>query len=624
MESRSSTSVRGEHHTKKISDLSQFLTGVIYPALDKNLDIAFPEFGFKRGPNGFWVATQAPVNFKGYGYTKGKLIATGWGFRSLGTGQPAILWLSYANKLDYPRGPAFFDAVRKLGAKVRVTWDWECPREEIRAAELQERRDHFLEAFFAYAQGALNADCGKFARGYLSRNVGFPLHKLPELDLGYYPSVDEVRRGLNEAGYRSDDADNTGEVLGLFHPKWEGRLILPCWDLDGRRVVNVWGCFPGETPVGEMVYVCLNRPDPNQPFGSRDLPVGLHMAKKLKKRHLLLVQNPLDTLLIHSLGVDEPFPIASGDKMTFEQAETIKKYLQRSGDLTLNFDYDPNVDDIHAETSAALDFLGNSAFRLFAVDPIEMAGKGGYPKRVDPALFIRTKGLQSYRALVSKRTDAAHYRGHAQVTEYNPDNSNDEETPKDVIDAVETLVGVVEERQRAPELDQVFQSLVLNSESAAPVDDEEEAPAIAPEEGEEEIKESTYDIMIKHAQSILELEGQERATSYLLDELQKITGEESTTLAEAYTKTLDPKSDNRQIGFFRAPSATQSSGPEDVVRKSRALSQKLADNVKQGLVKVARDVAAEKIRPGDALRIVASCQEGVQILVKAIQDTDPD
>ncbi len=435
------SNVRGEHYAKKIFELPKFISAILYPALDKYLDKAFPEFAFKRGPHGYWVATDAPVHYRDYGHRQSRLIGSGWGFRSLGTGRPAMLWLSYVNRRVFPSPNEFFGATKKLGERIRITWDWTASRDEIELAILQEKRDHVLEALFSFAQGALQDEAGRYARGYLARQVGFPLHKLVEMDIGYYPSVHEVQSALAEAQFDSEEDRNQSEVLGLYHPKWEGRILGPVWDLSGTRVVNLWGRHPGDTPVGESEYVSLNRPDPSQPFGGKEFPIGLHRAAQLKKKNLLLVESPVHALMVHSMGVEDPFPLAAGGKLTRDQAQSIQRYLQRSGTLTLNFDYNPSGADIHTTSNEAIDTLSGNTYPIYVVDPVEMAGKGTYPRKVDPASYIRTKGVQNYRVLLSKRTDVKHYRGHAKVVEFATDDPQQQNTGKDVIDTVEGRFG---------------------------------------------------------------------------------------------------------------------------------------------------------------------------------------
>ncbi|MCA9411253.1 MAG: hypothetical protein KC944_08580 [Candidatus Omnitrophica bacterium] len=601
--------VRGEHYAKKIFDLPKFITAVLYPALDKYLDKAFPEFGFKRGPQGHWVATDAPVHYRDYGHRNNKLIGTGWGFRSLGTGRPAVLWLSYVNRRSFPTPDEFFSATKRLGERIRITWDWSVSRDEIQQALLQEKRDHILEALFAYAQGALHEEAGRYTRGYLARQVGFPLHKLQEIDIGFYPSVHEVQDALMEAQFTMEEDQNLSEVLGVFHPKWEGRIIGPVWDVSGARVVNLWGRHPGETPVGEAEYVSLNRPDPSQPFGGKEFPIGLHRAAQLKKKNLLLVESPVHALMVQSMGVEDPFPIAAGGKLTSDQARTLQKFLQRSGTLTLNFDYNPNLTDIHVTSNEAIETLTGNTYPLYVVDPVEMAGKGNYPRRVDPASLIRTKGVQHYRVLLSKRTDVQHYRGHAKVVEYASDDPQQQDTGKDVIDTVEGLVDSLEGRHRAPELDELFNSIAMDTPIDLPEEEDEgeiefeipqkKAPstsAIQPPPDSDPMNR-----ILNHAKSIMEYEGLERATEFLQSQLKKEAA--ARVVEESQTPSGPMESDTAR---FSPHSPDPKAG-------------QLAESLRGGLAKIAREVEEGKMEISAALEIVLRCQRGVQSLLEAIQ-----
>ncbi len=610
--------VRGEHYAKKIFELPKFITAILYPALDKYLDKAFPEFAFKKSPNGHWMATDTPVHFRDYGHRNNRLIGSGWGFRSLGTGRPPMLWLSYVNRRNFPPENEFFAATKKLGERIRITWDWAASREEIEQAILQEKRDHVLEALFSFAQGSLQDEPGRYARGFLARQIGFPLDKLAEMDIGFYPSVNEVQNALAEAQFNSEYDQNHAEVLGFYHPKWEGRIIGPVWDVSGTRVVNLWGRYPGETPVGESEYVSLNRPDPSQPFGGKEFPIGINHAAHLKRKNLLLIENPVHALMVRSMGVDDPFPLSAGGKLTREQAQTLQKYLQRSGNLILNFDYDPNLTDIHTITNEAIESLSGNTYPLYVVDPVEMAGKGHYPRKVDPASYIRTKGVQNYRVLLSKRTDVHHYRGHAKVVEYASDDSQHTDTGKEVIDTIEGLVDSLEGRQRSPELDELFNNIVMDSPVEVPLEDEDEGGVEVPPRSSLHIDRSPLDSpspsddpmkkIMDHAKSIMEHEGLERATEYLQNQLKK-----------------DPPSMSLEAAAH-APSPTGSEGDAEQISSEIAhpKAEYLAESLRGGLEKIASEVESGQMAIAPALEIILRCQTGIQRLLQAIQRKSSD
>ena len=611
--------MRGEQYPQKVMDLGNFLTAVVYPALSTNLDKAFPEFKFRRRRDGTWVAETAPVHYTGYGHRQGKLVATAWGFRSLTTGAPFVMWLSYLNKGVFPRGSAFVQSVAKLAAKVRVTFKWDPKPEEVRQAEIQERRDHFLEAFLAFAQGELSGELGKYARAYLSRNVGLPPNRLTDLDLGYYPSPEEVRRAMHDSGYETEEDDNLAEVLGLYHPKWEGRIVGPWWDLNGRSILNLWGRLPGETPVDQSVFVNLNRPGHRELFGSKDIPIQLHEAQKQGRKNLVLLESPVKALLATSLGLVDPFPISTGGPIAKPQVATLCEYLKRNGSLTINMDYDPASTDIHAGTCRVLETMGEVPFQVFVVDPVEMAGKGGHPKSVDPASYIRSKGIQSYKALLSKRTPARHYRGHAMVRMYNPTDHKTEDTPKDVTGAIEDFVGSIEEKRRSPELDRLFHETVLDPNTDLDPDlvgvlpdsdspDEEFVPPDPSSSRPRAAKATSVDTLLREAKSLVGILGPERTAEFLQSQLSGLLLEEVggglTPPEEAGTRVRPPA----------GGAGTNPSGP-----LPRNL-EKLAANIQKGFEGIARGVNAGEVSPRDAIGILLHCQAGIQTLLTSLQE----
>jgi hypothetical protein len=91
------------------------------------------------------------------------------------------------------------------------------------------------------------------------------------------------------------------------------------------------------------------------------------------------------------------------------QVGVLSGYLGRSDTLTLNMDYDPNMREKHLATTRALQTIGKVRFKLHVVDPAEMAGADNHPWPVDAASFVKQKGVQAYRALLSRAPNAEQY-----------------------------------------------------------------------------------------------------------------------------------------------------------------------------------------------------------------------
>ncbi|MCG3198519.1 MAG: hypothetical protein HUU16_06960 [Candidatus Omnitrophica bacterium] len=400
----------GVHFSERI-DLRRLLRKEIYPRLEKELDRAFPVFKFQKGQHGFWIATDAPVTFAGYGYREGKMIARGWGYRTSKQGMPAGLWLAFVNKGVLPIGQDFVKAVQALAAKVGVVMDdWDYPDLEVFRISIEERRDRMLEAFFAWAQGELHGAEGQYARNWLTsttqkHSIGLPPNMLPELEIGFYSSPEAARQAIRDAGFDQPEDTNFAETLGLFNPRWEGRVVGPGWDINGERVVNIWGRFPGDTPMDQPVYCNLFRPSFDQPFGGTETPVNLHLAKRHGKTNLVMVESPLKAILAYSLGMLDPFPIAACGVPNSGQAEELQNYIRRSGSVTFNLDFVPDSPNKYARTEEAIRNFRNVKFPVYVINPEDMAkAMGGiYTKEVCPARFMRAMNIQGYRSLMGRR-----------------------------------------------------------------------------------------------------------------------------------------------------------------------------------------------------------------------------
>jgi hypothetical protein len=594
--------IQGENYSTKV-DLSKFLHGTVYPALEKHLDLAFPEFSFERSPHGYWVARSTPVSYSGYGYSEGRLIARGWGFRTSRPGMPGVTWLAYVNKRHFPRGQTFVQVVRTLASKVEVTSDdWNYSEEEILKAEMEERRDRFLEAFFAFAHGQLYGPEGGFARNYLTKVIGLPPNQLHEYDIGFYTSTDDARDALRQSGFDQPEDTNRGEVLGLFHPRWEGRIVGPWWDIKGEKVINIWGRFPGPTPLDQDVYINLFRPDPNQPFGSRDIPLGLHHARRLNKPRLVVLESPVKALLAYSLGMVDPFPVASGGIPTAGQAAELTKHLRRNGSVCFNLDFFPGAKDPHARTVEAIRNFREVSFGVYAIDPIEMAGTGSYAKEMCPASYIRANGIQGYRALVSKRVPATSYLSQANVLEYHPQDRTKVETPKELLESVESFIDDLDVQQRSSGVDMFRDPAYLASMHHQDGSPPAAAQRVDPKDTEGVIPEIT---------SLLASLGETQLPDSLRAELAKLgiqTGVQRVAPEEAAAKAPPPASINLSL----VPPEVSAAGT------NRRNIDAMVSNIQKGFEKLAADIRQGEISPDQAILIILKCQDGIRAMLSAL------
>jgi DNA primase len=240
----------------------------------------------------------------------------------------------------------------------------------MKQAEERERRASLLESFLSYAQESLFNTGTTATRDYLVKR-GFLEHTQRELGLGMYSSPADVKIKLLAQGFSEDEIYDS-MILGTKDKTKEG------WDALSGRIVGAFGRNYGRLISVWAGYVDSRPPKGGPPpyitLGPRNIPFGFDDARRLGKKDLLLVEGPIKALLPYSLGLDDPFPIASGGDLTDDQIRTIEGYLRHSGSLTINWDYDDAAEGgVHARTLRTLDRLSNASFRVYVVNPCQMA-----------------------------------------------------------------------------------------------------------------------------------------------------------------------------------------------------------------------------------------------------------
>lgn len=240
--------------------------------------------------------------------------------------------IAHAAEVPFPRGKEFLGALKTLAESADGEfYPQKISQEELVWAAEKDRRFCLLESFFDYAK-ALARDEKKSGdlKGRLS-DMGFPGSALAGLEFGFYPGVEEVKEVLHKSGCYL----LTGEDLGFFQPKWEGRVVFPWRDLLGR-LVNAVGVM-GDDRVS-LDWVNPEKPfmDAVIPFDGEDVPFGLYEGSLRNARDLLLVRDPLRSLRLRSLLPGKPFPVAClrGEPME-QQTDCLIGFLSPGGTLTV-------------------------------------------------------------------------------------------------------------------------------------------------------------------------------------------------------------------------------------------------------------------------------------------------
>lgn len=292
--------------TTESSSLVTYLEEIVHPALFEKLDLAFPEFGWRRTPTG-WVATNRALTKERFGVRPDRVIChRPFGFLIHG-GRPHT-WCAYLHGGPRPRGQAFRRAVAALAARAGVPPPGETaslPRRDPRPEVLE----HLLRAAHRRLVAGGDPEAEK-ARAALQRR-GLGADAWAELELGLTPPVEmdtEATQGVLHA-------------LGLTHAHWANRIVGPWRDGHGE-VAAVFGRRL-EGPGAK--YLCSRGPRP--PLFGLPLPDP--------SPAVILVEGLFDALALRAAGLRNV--VAAGGTQVPEGAWRLLEALG-CRDLTLWLD----------------------------------------------------------------------------------------------------------------------------------------------------------------------------------------------------------------------------------------------------------------------------------------------
>jgi replicative DNA helicase len=375
----------------------------VQEALFHHLPDAFPDFGWVRGGRG-WTATAGDFTRTKFGARPDRVVChIPSGF--LVHGGTSQSWLAYVNGGTAPRGAAFFDALRRLavlaGADASVL-DREPTPEELARHEQRGRRRALLEVFLEQAQGVLGGREGEPGRAYLVGRRGFTEESLGRQDFGFYPTRDEARRWLVEAGFTAAEIESSGLVADR---RWEGRIVHPWRDHQGN-LANIWARDITGMAEDHEKYLYLK----GAPKGDL-VAFGLDAALRAEtgRQDLVLVEGLMDVILLRDRGFPAVVALGGdGKQLTAERWEGLAKLGVKS--VTLAFDNDRKEDGRRPGWEGTLATLDNlrrakSTPAVFVLDPAEL----GDAK--DPDELVRSRGLDAFRAVLAKRAPGAKFRG---------------------------------------------------------------------------------------------------------------------------------------------------------------------------------------------------------------------
>jgi len=359
--------------------LVAYLEEVVQPALFEKLDLAFPEFAWRRTPTG-WVATNRAFTKERFGVRADRVIChRPFGFLIHG-GRPQT-WCAYVHGGPRPRGQAFRRAVAALAARAGVA-----PPGEATAPARRDPRPEVLERLLRAAHHRLVASAdpeAEKARAALQRR-GLGADAWAELELGLTPPVE----------LDTEAAQAALHALGLTHAHWANRIVGP-WR-DGRgEVTAVFGRrLEGPGPK----YLCSRGPRP--PLFGLPLPDP--------SPAVILVEGLFDALALRAAGLQNV--VAAGGVQVSESAWRLLETLG-CRDLTLWLDTDAPGQKALLEAIQAGTRVLPGGSQLFVVHPDEARRALGprTRRKVDPNAVVAAGGRRAALELLAKRWPARIY-----------------------------------------------------------------------------------------------------------------------------------------------------------------------------------------------------------------------
>jgi hypothetical protein len=290
----------------------------VLPTLFQHLDVAFPEFGWRRKGAG-WVATCRQLTKSLTGARPDRVVCNQpWGFYVYGGA--ATSWATYINGGSKPERGAFVEVVRKLAALVGVNPSpigREPTLGEQARIENQERRSLLFDVFLEYVRAALLSEIGVQARTYLLGR-GFEESWLKELDLGLYTTLAAVRSRLAEAGFMIEEVKNSGVD---FDARWEGRLV-GAWRDRWGRIGTFWARdFSGRAQGAEKYLYLTSKVKWGGKRKADLVAFGLDVALTTDagQEELPLVEGLLDVVFLRAKGFPALAAIGgSGEELSSE------------------------------------------------------------------------------------------------------------------------------------------------------------------------------------------------------------------------------------------------------------------------------------------------------------------
>ncbi|MGC4122067.1 MAG: toprim domain-containing protein [Myxococcales bacterium] len=436
---------------------STFFEDEVLPALFRNLDRAFPEFGWvKKGRR--WEATKWPAGFpESVGHENPERLCVyenrPWWIKT--HGHAGVRFLDLVNGGRKPTGEDFIRAIRKLAGLAGVDaspLDRDQTPEQLEEARRREERRTALAVAQEFCVSELWSPEGERARSYLREGRHYTDAEIRDLGLGLYLSAARVEQALHRAGA---DLGEAREACLLWR-KFEG-FITYLWNDEFGRPLTLYGRWHTEVPPEKRDAAAWAKDREEEWAAWQALPPDKQAATKWKEtgvpktlalpgentkrspffldraledgnREIVLVEGVNDAAFAQIRG-DSSVVASVSAQLNGEQTETVR----RRGVQKVCVCGDPDGGGDRG-TLANIEALQRAGIAAFVVERL--------PDDLDPDEFIHRHGIEKWKERIAAATPATVWRVNQELAGVSKDS------PQGVLrDAIDRVLKLLAEAQ---------------------------------------------------------------------------------------------------------------------------------------------------------------------------------
>ena len=211
---------------------------------------------------------------------------------------------------------------------------------------------------------------------------------------------DTLLNAMEGQGYSRDELYDAGLVVtgkdGRFRDKFYNRLMLPVIDTRG----DVVGFGSRVLDKSEPKY--MNTPD-TPVYSKRRVLYGLNLARRTKRKNIILCEGNLDVVTLHQAGFDNA-AASMGTALTPDQVRLLARFTK---ELVLCYDNDSAG---KTATARALDILNGSGLEVRVLQLPRRRTEDGELVKQDPDDFIKFHGADAFERLLMGSENGTDFR----------------------------------------------------------------------------------------------------------------------------------------------------------------------------------------------------------------------